>query len=171
MSTDYPYGYCGCGIGSCRSCYPYYGVKLNQLAEVDRVSAGTYLVGNDGNTYSVDAIRQFIVPSLSGFSATQVTGDSNTGVGLVNRYEYTEITAPVTFTILDADRESGTVINPWNFEIKDKSGDCDGTNTISIVREDGQPIEGANPLIINVSFGGVALYSDGTDIYTQGGTV
>jgi len=101
----------------------------------------------------------------------QVTGDSNTGVGLVNRYEYTEITAPVTFTILDADRESGTVINPWNFEIKDKSGDCDGTNTISIVREDGQPIEGANPLIINVSFGGVALYSDGTDVYTQGGTV
>lgn len=159
-----------CSCGTCTYCKKQ-TLPVSSVPVVDRVSANTVLFGADSFGYPIDAIRRFIVPSLSGFSASQVTGDSSTGVGLVNRYEYTVITAPVTFTILNDDRESGTINNPWNFEIKDKSGNCNGTNTISIVREDGQPIEGANPLIINVGFGGVALYSDGTDIYTQGGTV
>ena len=77
----------------------------------------------------------------------------------------------VIFTLDTADLANGTLTNPWNTEVKDKSGDCNAINTITVVREDGQPIEGAASLIINVAYGGVAIYTDGTDWYTQGGSV
>jgi hypothetical protein len=73
---------------------------------------------------------------------------------------YTSITAARAVTILAASTMPGRQIT-----VKDESGSCSGTNTITVAPASGT-IDGAASKVISTAYGTLKVYSNGTNWFT-----
>ena len=78
---------------------------------------------------------------------------------------FTDTSAARACIISSEDIASATTAKPRIMVIKDEGGNA-GTHNITITLESGGMIDGAANKVINVNYGAVRLYLDGTDAWT-----
>jgi len=121
----------------------------DQANGVVKSGVGDVKIEASSKLLSVEGIKKKRVVVNSN-AYTTVAGDSIIGV------PYTT-TSAVTITLGSATVKDGVIIS-----IKDEGGNA-GTNNITINTEGTETIDGAASKIINTNYGGVNLYSDGTN--------
>ncbi len=116
-------------------------------------------------------LRNILGARLGGASSPIQTGvtfneTSDTEVlGFVGLYACTDTSAPRVLVIKSADVAVATPEQPWVFSVKDQSGAA-GTNSITVISEGGVTIDGVGLIVISTDFGSVALYSDGSNLFS-----
>lgn len=100
-----------------------------------------------------------------GFAVTSDTSD----LGIAEIYACTDTTAARTLTISTSLINLGSTSNPLKIIIKDESGGA-GAFNITIETEGSELIDGVASIIIAVNFGGVILYSNGSNLFSLGTT-
>ncbi len=110
---------------------------------------------------NLSVVDPILLP-LRSFSVTNNTAT----LGFASLYACTDTTAVRTLTLSNVDIAKGTSTKPWFFDVKDESGGA-GTNNITVDTEGAQTIDDASSLVIEVDFGVLRLYSNGTDLFTR----
>ena len=77
-------------------------------------------------------------------------------------FAVTDTTAARTITILTADIGNAGK----EFIVKDESGTVNGTNTITIVGEGGENIDGSTSVVIDAPYGAVRMYAKNNQLWT-----
>lgn len=100
-------------------------------------------------------------------TGAEFAASTNTGaLGRKSLYACTDTGAPRTLTISSADIAAGSPTEPWFFTVSDKSGGAN-TNNITVATEGAETIDGGPLVIIFVNFGSLALYSDGSNLFSR----
>ncbi|MFF3324952.1 collagen-like protein [Streptomyces sp. NPDC002889] len=99
-------------------------------------------------------------PSGIARGRTAVADANRTVVATDSRICYTSITAARVVTLPSVSTATGQ-----EFLIKDESGSCDGTKTITVTPASGT-IDGAANKVINTAYGSLRVYSNGTNWFT-----
>jgi len=76
---------------------------------------------------------------------------------------YTSITAARIVTL---PAQGATLPAGQEFTIKDESGSCDGTKTITVTPSSGT-IDGAASVVLNSAYAKVTVYTNGTNWFTR----
>jgi len=138
--------------------------------EDDLIATDT--VSGFGIIYDTDYSSTFISRSLPdknyvdnfapriAFSATNDT----TTLGFGSLYANTTVTAK-TLTITSADIARGSSTLPWFFTVNDEFGAAT-VNNITIDTEGAETINGGPSVAIQLNFGSINLYSDGSNLFT-----
>jgi len=76
---------------------------------------------------------------------------------------FTALSAARTAVISTEDRDSGSTTAPRIIVIKDQSGSCSPTNTITVSLETAGNIDGAATIVLNGAYESITVYLDGTN--------
>lgn len=132
-----------------------------------------YITDNTADTiseYDVGIVTTMLVADAvrvgrAGFAVTTNTA----ALGLAEIYACTDTTAARTLTLSSSTIGLGSDANPLKLTVKDESGGA-ATNIITIVTEGAETIDGVASVTIAANFGGVNLYSNGSNLFSLGTT-
>lgn len=106
--------------------------------------------------------------SVFATAAPFAVSTSTGALGQTSQYNCTDTAAPRTLTISSADIATAGPTSVWRFDVKDQSGGANANN-IEITAEGAETIDGAASLFITENFASIALYSDGSNLFSRSG--
>jgi len=142
------------------------GSNLDYAIFNQQAGGSALIVDGNTNFIGIGGISPVSTLDVGGSLALEriatAVSDNTVSMGLAHKYVVTNTDAVRTITISSAD-----ILNTDRiFVFKDESGGA-GTNNIIVKTEGVETIDGLDSLIIIADFGGIRLYSDGTNLFTS----
>lgn len=128
------------------------GVNINVIPTV----GGVLILSGDGVGVGV----------LSGAKKTNVNDVAYTALVTDSLIAFTALTAARIVTLPTVASTGATATNVFVLTIKDEAGAATGAETITVDGNGAETVDGAANVVINLDYGFVELYTDGTAWFT-----